>query len=750
MTKQKSKHSASVSTAASPNLNYFEKKQTKSIYSRHTISNKKQQLPHSKTSSSNTAIIHASYLETLSHSLTQLARNKNFESLREKTNKALLNYPDNLHFLVLHSFASSKLGFHDDAERSIEHAITLEQNSASLLNTLAIVKFARGKIKAALQASNKALRISPCDHRILFNKGKILTALHDYKSAALYFKQTLEIQPELLEPRLMLARTYYFDGNLPEALTAYMDAIDVAPDDPSAFFEISDCLRDVSFTFSFCRLKIILQKILERGWYSNPTSIVPTAISIIKSDPIFTTSLSAFREDGTLLTIEQITHLSAANPIFLKLLEIANITDIEIENFLRCTRFTLLTSLNDSQKTAQLLDFLLALSLQCFGNEYLYPETPEESDLVQCLEQKISADAINPDGPDDFDICLLACYRPLSSFEWAASLLLSQKLTKLLQIHVTDPCLESKLKNNFATLKEPTNLVSQKMKEQYENYPYPRWTGSKLRPATTKLVDFARASNLKVDLERLNESEDTTTLIAGCGTGRQIFNNLASYNSSKILALDLSISSLAYAKRKTDEISIKNVEFIQGDILDLGEVEESFDAVECMGVLHHMANPIHGWKILVDRMKVGGLIKIGLYSHSARQDISKIRSEIKNIGLTGTNQHMKLFRNHLINSDEPHHQRISKTLDFFSTSNLRDLLFNEHEKHFTIPEIQENLSDLRLGFCGMYNWRSLIKDECVLPKNKTDLFDLCWWNDFEIKNPNAFFGMYQFYCQRLF
>ena len=142
MTKQKSNHSATVSTAASPKLNYFEKKQTKSICSRQTISNKKQQLPHSKTSSSNTAIIHASYLETLSHSLTQLARNKNFESLREKTNKALLNYPDNLHFLVLHSFASSKLGFHDDAERSIEHAITLEQNSANLFNTLAIVKFA--------------------------------------------------------------------------------------------------------------------------------------------------------------------------------------------------------------------------------------------------------------------------------------------------------------------------------------------------------------------------------------------------------------------------------------------------------------------------------------------------------------------------------------------------------------------------------------------------------------------------------
>ena len=31
----------------------------------------------------------------MNHSLTQLAKNKNFEGLREKTNEALLNYPDN-------------------------------------------------------------------------------------------------------------------------------------------------------------------------------------------------------------------------------------------------------------------------------------------------------------------------------------------------------------------------------------------------------------------------------------------------------------------------------------------------------------------------------------------------------------------------------------------------------------------------------------------------------------------------------
>ena len=57
-------------------------------------------------------------------------------------------------------------------------------------------------------------------------------------------------------------------------------------------------------------------------------------------------------------------------------------------------------------------------------------------------------------------------------------------------------------------------------------------------------------------------------LIAGCGTGKQILQAVK-YKNSQITAIDLSLSSLAYAKRKLDEIGIKNVELIQMDILEI-------------------------------------------------------------------------------------------------------------------------------------------------------------------------------------
>ena len=102
-------------------------------------------------------------------------------------------------------------------------------------------------------------------------------------------------------------------------------------------------------------------------------------------------------------------------------------------------------------------------------------------------------------------------------------------------------------------------------------------------------------------------------LIAGCGTGQHSITTAARFKSSKVLAIDLSLSSLAYAKRKTEELAIKNIDYMQADILDLGQLNKQFDIIESVGVLHHMDNPMEGWKVLTDCLKPDGLMLIGLY-----------------------------------------------------------------------------------------------------------------------------------------
>ena len=114
--------------------------------------------------------------------------------------------------------------------------------------------------------------------------------------------------------------------------------------------------------------------------------------------------------------------------------------------------------------------------------------------------------------------------------------------------------------------------------------------------------------------------------------------------------MDLSLASLAYAKRKTIELGITNLEYFQADILKLGHLEKKFDIIESMGVLHHMDEPMVGWKVLTKLLKPGGLMKIGLYSELGRQNIVEIRKEIKSMKVGVSETEMREFRQSIAES----------------------------------------------------------------------------------------------------
>ena len=84
--------------------------------------------------------------------------------------------------------------------------------------------------------------------------------------------------------------------------------------------------------------------------------------------------------------------------------------------------------------------------------------------------------------------------------------------------------------------------------------------------------------------------------------------------------------------------------------------------------------------------------------------------------------------------------------DFFSLSEVRDLLFHVQEKNFTMPLIIESLSKLNLKFCGFED-KTIIKK--FIKKNSiNNLYDLNKWKKFEEDNPTTFSAMYQFWCQK--
>ena len=81
-------------------------------------------------------------------------------------------------------------------------------------------------------------------------------------------------------------------------------------------------------------------------------------------------------------------------------------------------------------------------------------------------------------------------------------------------------------------------------------------------------------------------------------------------------------------------------------------------------------------------------------------------------------------------------------------SGCRDLLFHVQEQQFTLPQVQSALNELDLRFCGFELVdASLLKAFSVQNPAPEALRDLEKWDNFEQENPNAFAGMYQFWCE---
>ena len=239
-------------------------------------------------------------------------------------------------------------------------------------------------------------------------------------------------------------------------------------------------------------------------------------------------------------------------------------------------------------------------------------------------------------------------------------------------------------------------------------------------------------------------------LVAGCGTGRQPITCAILDPNLKVLAVDLSKSSLVYAIRMARRLDVNNVEFLHGDILDLPSLGRGFPVIECVGVLHHMEDPLAGWRILTDLLHPGGMMNIGLYSETARRDLVPVRDMITDLGLQPRPDDMRELRRLMLLGDGgedlpgPPMGR-----DIYHLNELRDLVFHVMEHRFTIPQLADNLKTLGLEFVGF----DLKKD--VIPRHYAehnpqdpDMTDLSGWAGFEERNPDTFLGLYRFWCQK--
>ena len=644
--------------------------------------------------------------------------------------------------------SSHKMGIFDRAIEAYKRVILLNPENADTFNNIGVAFKQQGKFDEAIESYKKSLSLKPDNAGVYYNLGFALRDNGKFNEAIQAYKKSISLKPDYIDSYNNMGNILQDQGKFEKAIEVFIIALSLNPDYAEGYFNIGSSLKGITFNKTNPCLQKIITSLLDKKTYVRPNDISNAAMSLLKLEPkLYKYLVSQNIDDEGLKILEVVKNLSNL-PLLLKLMSVCPIADIELERLLRRIRASLLSEISYLSNSTELLKFQSALALQCFTNEYIYNHSEYEDKALEDLDELVKLTINNNQQPKAQFILCLASYKPLNHYEWSNSLLVTNEIKNIFTRQVIEPNKETNLKKFIPLLENVTDKVSSKVQEQYELSPYPRWVNLRLHLKPVSISKVISEMKLKIFDNKIKNVKMPDILVAGCGTGQHSIETAAKFKDSKVLAVDLSTSSLSYAKRKTEELSIKNIDYMQADILDLGKLGKQFDIVESVGVLHHMADPVAGWRILTNCLKPGGLMKIGLYSELARQDIIKLREEILETGIGSKDYEMKSFRNMLIKSDKNHHRLILKSSDFYTMSTLKDLLFHVQEHRFTIAQIQECLADLGLKFCG-FETDTIVADYKLTNSSEDDPYNLDKWHTYEVKYPETFSGMYQFWCQKL-
>lgn len=424
------------------------------------------------------------------------------------------------------------------------------------------------------------------------------------------------------------------------------------------------------------------------------------------------------------------------SPFFLLGLRHLTIFNLEFENFIARLRRTLLQETDATLSAlgndgfAQLAG---AVSHYAYNTEYILVPTPAEAALTESLKQKIASQ------PGAHLVALYACYAPLHLLPNAKEIeqtLVQSPISDVVALQLTEHFALQARRLEIPAITSIDDEVSKLVREQYEESPYPKWG---------KLPKWLVVEKPAAALQQ----KGAQILVAGCGTGHEALQYAVLFPEAEVLAVDLSLTSMAYGLGKAREFGITNITFRQADILRLGEIGRQFDCIVSGGVLHHIKDMFRAWQVLTGMLKPNGVMKIALYSRTARRNLLAfhdiIRKSYPGLDLAG----MRNFRH---NSEKIAGKKLVASLsgfeDYYHLSMYRDMMFHVQERNLNLDEISDMLDKLGLSFLE-FSLPQPVKTQYTSafphdPPGGT----LAHWANFEKAAPDTFKACYIFWCRK--
>jgi ubiquinone/menaquinone biosynthesis C-methylase UbiE len=640
----------------------------------------------------------------------------------------------------------------------VKQALDINPSGIKGLNLYSRIELFAGNPHQAQIIIDRALSAKPDSPTALYSAGHVALALGQLTLAEKHFSASLKISKVATRSASSLAYTYLELGKFVEAFQLYQELIKTQANDPHIRNKLFESASHINADFYSQELETNVLRYLtfENVDHSLLRNLITTLLH----------HKFQINKASTPLEFDQI----ASDPLLLNSLKRFHFCDALLERlFISLRQSLLFNTVQDMTIPSAHLELAHDMAVQAQLNEYVWPVTKDEENIIDGLENLLfqvteetqwQLDDIAP------AVLILAQYKDLAKTKIAPALALPELKQALNKNYLTD-IIDYAISNRDAEIelakklpywsrtnpqnknKSTKNSVSSKVQDQYEENPYPRWQDIGFNTASS--YQQALLKNFpQLNLSHWQGKQKLNVLVAGCGTGRQAIRLASYFNDLNIIAIDLSARSLAYAEQQASKYKVDNIQFIQADILEFDDFPMLFDIIECSGVLHHMENPEQGLQSLQRLLSPTGVMKIALYSETARKQVITFRHLIEESKKkSGQDLDQRLVRQALIMNQIPGNwDEIINSHDFYSLSNCRDLIFHEQEHQFTIDKISELLANNKLDFIGMLPTASalqLFEDKFGRLTGNNSLTN---WKEIEQSEEKVFSGMYQFYCRK--
>jgi tetratricopeptide (TPR) repeat protein/ubiquinone/menaquinone biosynthesis C-methylase UbiE len=644
----------------------------------------------------------------------------------------------------------------EEAAQVFAHLCQVNPRDAEAWYDLSNAQGNLGKVDEAGECCRRVLEIQPDHSGAHTNLGNVLFHRREFGEAVGHYLKALAQDPHNIVALHNLGRVCQSDEDIARYIEHYRRVINSLPDSAAARAAFSEVM-DYTFVFP-AEYMPWLDEELQQCYAAdgiNYQLLGPVTARLLKLKYHIQPPAD---DDETY--VENMSGRITSDGLFLMMMEKSVNKDADIELLLiKVRRRLLLNYRRERSLSPDAVKLALALAYQGINNEHVFSVDAEEEAHVADMRREIEENVPSLDAPGNAleemllifgmyeDLSSLTCREHLSRLppaEW------SEAFRAFLTEALLNPLEEQRIKEKIVSLGEIADRTSQLVQSQYEENPYPRWVVTS-RKGKENIRQKLQATFPHFTPPAFVDGP-IRMLAAGCGTGMQAIQAALGYRDVEIVAVDISNSSLAYAARMARKYGVENIEFMQGDILDLAGLDRRFHVIECIGVLHHMEDPLAGWRVLAGLLVEGGLMQIGLYSEAARKVVVEARDIIRNEGLASDKNAIRDFRARVLRREwgDDLYQMSRNSPDFYSVSSCRDLLFHYQEHRYTLPQLRRELDELKLNFIGFKGFRNantagLYRSQ--FPQD-TNMNNLELWERFEELYPNTFGEMYHFWCQR--